>query len=96
MIKWLKQILRNWLLGEESDVLTDTCLECIVPPTNQKKFYQISGAVGLHLITSDSTGMRLIFKSQACNPQKFQKIWEFYNQGEKFYWEDGKEYQLNP
>ena len=87
MLKWIRQLLRKWLLEEEQKVDT---IECLL--NGRIGRVAVVDAFGLKLLVSNGQDSYLVSPEQAVNRGDFWKAWS-QRSPEEYIWEDGSKFE---
>ena len=94
MIKWLRNLLRRWLLEEQKE-LPVTTLEVYTAQGIQR--LAVLGAVGTLLQVSSGKGVHLIGADSCVAPSQFWLAWRQHNpKASGATWADGTPANLGP
>lgn len=96
MMQWLKNKIRKWLQVEVPP--SEKPLNFILSVCHRtgggmwRKEYKVTGAMGLCLTgepIGPGSGMRLLFESEAVDPEQFHDLWRYFSPLKGVKWEDG-------
>lgn len=86
MLKWLKRVLRNWLLDEDTSVVFQALVDGDI------KAVTATDVVGFRIMcnvpTPSGKQILLIGRNEACDKRQFDRIWKQFGGGDLI-WEDG-------
>ena len=94
MVRWLKNLLRKWVVEPEKEKHDYTMIDCYLKDSDgntQLTKAKIIGSCGVYLsvIPIDSIGKEtLITQNQAVDPNEFHRAWKHVHKNDIFTWEE--------